>query len=314
MSHSSLILPSLNFLPKSLVIKSCNNTENNTKINTQRVTQNKHKEGLIYHSSSSSSSGLCKCGRRHFLGPTFVTTFLLSFPAFAFDPIHPPSMEMMNKIRPPRADWYEELFAKVMNKCMKGYESEIGRYKRDLFGQLKGQAKEILEIGIGTGPNLKYYAGESGVRVIGVDPNQKMEKYAREAAEAAGLVSENFEFVHAVGEILPVKDASVDAVIGTLVLCSVKDVDRTLQEVKRVLKPGGIYVFIEHVAAEDGTFLRLAQNILNPVQQLVGDNCHLTRESGRYISEAGFSEIISNVASIPKAFIVNPQVYGIARK
>ncbi|KAK9675933.1 hypothetical protein RND81_11G042400 [Saponaria officinalis] len=141
-----------------------------------------------------------------------------------------------------------------------------------------------------------------------------MEKYAREAAEAAGLVSENFEFVHAVGEILPVKDASVDAVIGTLVLCSVKDVDRTLQEVKRVLKPGGIYVFIEHVAAEDGTFLRLAQNILNPVQQLVGDNCHLTRESGRYISEAGFSEIISNVASIPKAFIVNPQVYGIARK
>ncbi|KAL9246371.1 hypothetical protein vseg_019915 [Gypsophila vaccaria] len=202
-----------------------------------------------------------------------------------------------------------------MNKCKKAYECEIDKYKRDLFGQLKGQAKEILEIGIGTGPNLKYYAGDSGVRVIGVDPNPKMEKYAREAAEAAGLVPANFDFLHAVlGEILPVKDASVDADIGTLVLCSVKDVQRTRQEVKRVLKPGGLYVFIEHVAADDGTFLRLAQKIVNPMQKLVGDNCHLTRESGKYISEAGFSEVISSVATIPKAFVINPQFYGIARK
>ncbi|KAL9246375.1 hypothetical protein vseg_019917 [Gypsophila vaccaria] len=310
MSHSS-IHPTLiiSFLPKPLQIIYPKNT---VKINTKRVIllQNNPKEGFI----NKSSYGFCKCGRRHFLGPIFVNTILLSLPSFAFEQVYPPPMDAINKIRPPRADWYEELFASVMNKCMKGYESEIGKYKRDLFGQLKGQAKEILEIGIGTGPNLKYYAGDSGVRVIGVDPNRKMEKYAREAAEAAGLVPANFDFVHAVGEILPVKDASVDAVIGTLVLCSVKDVHRTLQEVKRVLKPGGMYVFIEHVAAEDGTFLRLAQNILNPVQQLVGDNCHLTRESGKYIAEAGFSEVISNVATIPKAFIINPQVYGIARK
>ncbi|GAB2229189.1 hypothetical protein Droror1_Dr00023325 [Drosera rotundifolia] len=88
--------------------------------------------------------------------------------------------------------------------------------------------------------------------------SRKMEKYARAAAENAGLPQENFEFLHAVGilqsthcycftvgEDLPLANSSMDAVIGTLVLCSVTDVKRTLGEVKRVLKPGGIYVFFE---------------------------------------------------------------------
>ncbi|KAI3729203.1 hypothetical protein L6452_17856 [Arctium lappa] len=63
-----------------------------------------------------------------------------------------------------------------------------------------------------------------------------MEKYARAAAEASGLPRKNFNFIHAVAEALPVGDASMDVVVGTLVLCSVKDVNKTLQEVKRVLK------------------------------------------------------------------------------
>lgn len=63
---------------------------------------------------------------------------------------------------------------------------------------MRGKADRILEIGIGTGPNLKYYADYPGVSVVGVDPNRKMEKYARVAAEAAGLASPNFKFVQAV--------------------------------------------------------------------------------------------------------------------
>ncbi|KAH9606966.1 hypothetical protein KSS87_013741 [Heliosperma pusillum] len=330
MTHSTS-LTTLSFLPKSLQFstktsatqfKSFTYNNNDTRINLNiqrqaksKTSQNNIKQFLIT-SIYSKSCGFCKCGRRYFLVPTISTTLFLSFPSFAleFDPNNPHYMDAMNDIRAPKADWYEELFASVMNMSMKVYEPEIGRYKRELFSELKGQAKEILEVGIGTGPNLKYYASDDGVHVIGVDPNRKMEKYARKAADAAGLAQANFDFIHAVGEILPVKDASVDAVIGTLVLCSVKDVSRTLQEVKRVLKPGGLYVFIEHVGAQDGTFLRLAQNILNSVQQLVADNCHLTRDSKRYISEAGFSEVTSNITSIPKAFLVNPQLYGIARK
>ncbi|XP_074317555.1 uncharacterized protein LOC141653625 isoform X2 [Silene latifolia] len=83
-----------------------------------------------------------------------------------------------------------------MNNRMKGYESKIGRYKRDLFSRLKGQAHEILEIRIGTDPNLKYYASDDGVHVIGVDPNRKMEKYTRKEVGEVGLA--NFNFVHVV--------------------------------------------------------------------------------------------------------------------
>lgn len=77
---------------------------------------------------------------------------------------------------------------------------KIAGYKAELFAELKGKAQQVLEIGIGTGPNLRYYAADSGVRVFGVDPNIKMEKYARAAAVAAGLPLSNFEFVQAVCE------------------------------------------------------------------------------------------------------------------
>ncbi|KNA21732.1 hypothetical protein SOVF_040760 isoform B [Spinacia oleracea] len=220
---------------------------------------------------------------------------------------------MLKKIHPPRPDWYEEFYASVLNNSMKEYESEVAVYKSQLFDKLRGQAKEVLEIGIGTGPNLKYYASDASM-VFGIDPNKKMEKYARGAADAAGLSPENFKFVQAVGEALPLDDASVDAVIGTLVLCSVKDVHETLQEVKRVLKPGGLYLFVEHVAAKDQTSQRLLQRILDPLQQLLADGCHLTRETGKYISEAGFSSVDSNTGYISSALFINPHLYGIAQK
>lgn len=74
---------------------------------------------------------------------------------------------------------------------------KIAGYKSQIFTDLRGNANKILELGIGTGPNLKYYAS-NGVNVIGVDPNQKMEKYAKAAAVSTGLPSEKFKFVRAV--------------------------------------------------------------------------------------------------------------------
>lgn len=117
-----------------------------------------------------------------------------------------------------------------------------------------------------------------------------------------------------VGEALPIRDASMDAVIGTLVLCSVKDVDMTLQEVKRVLKPGGQYIFIEHVAANDGTPLKLLQQAVDPLQQLLSDGCHLCRETGKRISEAGFLDANVNMASVSSVSLISPHVYGVAFK
>ncbi|KAL3032833.1 hypothetical protein AAZX31_02G103900 [Glycine max] len=187
-------------------------------------------------------------------------------------------------------------------------------YKSQIFGNLKGKGLRILEIGIGTGPNLSYYASGSGVEVVGIDPNPKMEKYARSSAASAGLPTSNFEFIQAVGEAIPLSDASVDAVVGTLVLCSVKDVDMTLKEVRRVLRPGGLYVFVEHVAAKDGTFLKFMQRVLDPLQQTLADGCHLSRETGNDISRAGFSSVELNTAFLSSATFINPHAYGIAYK
>ncbi|KAH9709607.1 methyltransferase 11 domain-containing protein [Citrus sinensis] len=254
----------------------------------------------------------CCCGsRRHFIQGASTALFPLvysSTPSSASSPSD--SMAMLNRLHPPRPDWYEEFYASVMNSSMKSYEAEVAGYKSQLFDNLRGKAKKVLEIGIGTGPNLKYYAADTDVQVLGVDPNRKMEKYAQTAAVAAGLPLTNFKFLQAlvyetgnvegvkfisvqVGEAIPVRDASVDAVIGTLVLCSVKDVDMTLQ---------------------DGTFLKFWQNVVDPLQQVVSDGCHLTRQTGNNISEAGFSSVELGNAFLSNASLISPHVYGIAHK
>lgn len=197
---------------------------------------------------------------------------------------------------------------------MSTYEAEVAGYKSQIFANLRGEAKTILEIGIGTGPNLKYYATEKDVHVIGIDPNRKMEKYVKTAAVAAGLPPSSFNFIQGVAEALPLNDASVDAVVGTLVLCSVKDVDATLNEIMRVLKKDGIYLFVEHVAADDGSILRLVQGFLDPLQQTVADGCHLMRRTGKSIAEAGFSNADINIGFLSSASLINPHVYGFARK
>ncbi|XP_031386321.1 methyltransferase-like protein 7A isoform X2 [Punica granatum] len=264
------------------------------------------------------NTGLCCCcGRRHFIESAAAASAAALCPVHSSNAASDLSSDykaILNRVHPPRPNWYEEFYAQVMDMTMQSYEAEIAGYKSQLFDELKGEAKEVVEIGVGTGPNFRYYVGNNSVRVIGVDPNRAMEKYAQAAAEGAGLLPEKFQFLQAVGEAIPVRDASVDAVIGTLVLCSVGDVDQTLKEVKRVLKPGGLYLFVEHVAAEEGTFLRLLQNVLDPLQQAVSDGCHLTRFTGKNISHAGFSDLRLSTAFLTNAPLINSHVYGIASK
>ncbi|KAI6686413.1 hypothetical protein NL676_032326 [Syzygium grande] len=257
----------------------------------------------------------CCCGRRHFMAAAVAAAspFIPTRPSDASDSSSDYAA-MLDKFHAPRPQWYEELQAMELNKGMEAYEAEIAGYKSRLFSKLKGKVKEVLEIGIGTGPNLKYYANDNNVHVVGIDPKRTMERYARAAAAAAGLPSPNFKFLQAVGEAIPLGDASVEAVVGTLVLCSVSDVDLTLKEVKRVLKPGGSYIFVEHVAAKDGTILKFLQSILDPLQQAVADGCHLTRETGKNISEAGFSSVELGTAFLANAPLINSHIYGIANK
>lgn len=221
---------------------------------------------------------------------------------------------MLERVHPSRPDWYEEFYATAMDQGMKSYESEIAGYKAKLFSQLSATGKNILELGVGTGPNFKYYASDDGVNVIGVDPNKHMEDYARTAAVSAGLPPSSFTFKRGVAEALPAENSSMDVVIGTLVLCSVNNIDMALREIYRVLKPGGLYLFVEHVAAPDGSLLRFVQGAFDPLQQFVADGCHLTRKTGENIRDVGFSSLSLDSVRLSNAYIISPHVYGVASK
>ena len=108
-------------------------------------------------------------------------------------------------------------------------------------------------------------------------------------------------------------DAVADTVISTLVLCSVPDARQVLSEVRRILRPGGRYLFIEHVAAASGTLLRLVQRLLWPVWYLIGDGCHISRNTGQAIQAAGFASVRMEefrLPSPPAPPWVSPHVAG----
>ncbi|KAG6553838.1 hypothetical protein Mapa_004755 [Marchantia paleacea] len=255
------------------------------------------------------------CGRRGLIAAVmggFVTS-KSDKAAGALDVVNSDYNKIIETVHPSRGAWYEEFFARVMHSSMDSYEAGVGDYKRELFRKLDDSIEQVLELGIGTGPNLKYYGSKSGIqKVIGVDPNSQMAKFCSSAALNAGLSQSQFEFIHGVGEIIPLPDASVDAVVCTLVLCSVNNVSSTLKEVKRVLKPGGTFLFVEHVAAPEGNGLRLWQRILDPLQQLFADGCHLTRDTLQDIESAQFESVEANTFTVPGLFVIGPHIAGVA--
>ncbi|XP_002985991.2 methyltransferase-like protein 7A isoform X1 [Selaginella moellendorffii] len=265
---------------------------------------------------SSNCDCWCGCGRRQVLASILGTSLATSEAGLHAGGLEDGYLQTLRAVHPKRPDWYEEFYAQSIKCGMVAYEAEAAKYKEKLFESLRQRsaATTVLELGVGTGPNLKYYARSgSGMSVIGIDPNEKMEKYARAAAADAGLSNSQFKFIHAVGEQIPLATSTVDSVISTLVLCSVKDLNSTLQEVKRVLKPGATFYFLEHVAAQEGSSVRFWQNVLDPVQQFVADGCHLTRDTLSGIQSASFASVAAQRINISSAFLISPHVIGTAQ-
>jgi ubiquinone/menaquinone biosynthesis C-methylase UbiE len=205
----------------------------------------------------------------------------------------------------PKTGLRAQLFAKVMSQSDDVHDALIAPYKRSLLGDLHG---DVLEIGPGAGPNLSYYAPD--VHWLGVEPNPYMHAYLRTAAATQGRT---IDLRTGYTEALPVGDQSMDAVVSTLVLCSVHDLDASLAEIRRVLKPGGKFVFIEHVAAPKGSGLRRVQNWVRPLWSFLADGCQPNREIWRHLEDAGFAhlEIEHFAADVP---IVKPHIAGYAVK
>ncbi|EFN57504.1 hypothetical protein CHLNCDRAFT_21078, partial [Chlorella variabilis] len=124
-----------------------------------------------------------------------------------------------------------------------------------------------------------------------LDRNPAALGYAQQAAAATGLPPDRLQVVAGSAEALPLGDGSVDVVIAVHVLCCVGSPDRAVAEVRRVLRPGGRYLFIEHVAAQPGTRLASVQGWVAPVVRLVADGCNIDRDSLQTIRAAGFSAV-----------------------
>lgn len=150
--------------------------------------------------------------------------------------------------------------------------------RRELLGDLSGT---VLEIGPGAGPNFPYLP--PGVTWIGLEPNPYLNERLRAAGHGSVLCG--------AAESIPLADGSVDAVVGTIVLCSIDEHSRVLSEVIRVLRPGGRFVFLEHVGAERGTWSRWAQRAVTPFSRRFDGGCDATRDTGRSIANAGFARV-----------------------
>jgi ubiquinone/menaquinone biosynthesis C-methylase UbiE len=141
----------------------------------------------------------------------------------------------------------------------------------------------ILEIGAGSGLNLPLY-GAAAKEVVALEPDLQLLRMAEKKVERA---SRRVRLLDASAEQIPLDGHTVDTVVSTWTLCTIPDADRALREIRRVLKPGGRFLFVEHGLAPEPNVQKW-QRRLTPYWERISGGCHLTREIDRMISDAGF--------------------------
>jgi ubiquinone/menaquinone biosynthesis C-methylase UbiE len=143
----------------------------------------------------------------------------------------------------------------------------------------------VLEIGIGTGLNMRHYDKAKVAKITGLDPALQMHRLASKRIAKARL---DVELLGLSAERIPIDDASFDCIVVTYTLCSIPDPAAALSEMRRVLKVGGRLLFCEHGRAPDES-VRRWQDRLTPYWKKIGGGCHLNRDVPALIAEAGFA-------------------------
>jgi len=143
---------------------------------------------------------------------------------------------------------------------------------------------DILELGCGGGTNLQFYDWSQVRSLSGVDPSPELVGRAQDALLRSGRSA---NFANGIAEALPFESNSFDSVVTTFTLCSVQDPTAALSEVRRVLRPGGRLIFLEHGKAPEPAAANW-QNRIEPVWKHIAGGCHLTRPVTGAISDAGF--------------------------
>ena len=160
------------------------------------------------------------------------------------------------------------------------------KFMRPLRQEIVGQAHGVvLEVGAGNGLNFAFYNPSGVERVEAIEPSTTMLSYARTRAASAPV---SVNLTQAPAENLPFPNATFDSIVVTLVFCSVDDPLRALNELRRVLKPAGTLLMLEHVRAH-GAFAATLQNIITPLNRRLAGNCHWNRATENTVQQAGFT-------------------------
>jgi ubiquinone/menaquinone biosynthesis C-methylase UbiE len=159
-------------------------------------------------------------------------------------------------------------------------QRNLVEYRRRVVSAARGR---VLEIGIGSGLNIPFYGPGVG-QILGVDPSSQLLAMSK---RQHGARREKLTLIEARAEAIPLENCTVDTVVMTWTLCSVSHPSEVLNEIRRVLRPGGDLLFVEHGAAPDPGVARW-QDRLTPLWKRISGGCHLNRDTALLLSSAGF--------------------------
>ena len=172
------------------------------------------------------------------------------------------------------------------------------KYSAIKRGLLESAPPVVVELGPGSGANLRYLP--AGTRLIAIEPNRQMHDVLRRRAKQRGI---DLDLRGLAGENLDLPSASVDFVFSSLVLCSVDRQEQVLAEVRRVLRPGGRFVCVEHVAAPVGSGIRRFQRMIRRPWKWVFEGCDLCRDTASALRSAGFAQVDVRPLVLPTIFV-----------
>lgn len=199
---------------------------------------------------------------------------------------------------PRPSSWWERNIVPRLIGCACA-QPQIMKARSRIVPQADG---DVLELGCGGGINMAFYDPQRVRSLSGLDPSPALLDRSREAAQARDMVA---DIRAGVGEAMPFEDARFDTILVTFTLCSVSDQGQVLAEMRRVLKPGGKVLFLEHGRAPDAG-VQAWQRRIEPIWKRIGGNCHLTRAITAFYEDSGFRIATADKAYMPRT----PRPFG----